>query len=67
MELSNRRQREETDAQELPPEHEEELQSWAVTEQWNRLSREGVETPSVEKFQNCLHAVLYHVLWDDPA
>ena len=33
----------ETDAQEVPPEHEEEIHC-AVTEHWNRSPREGVES-----------------------
>lgn len=26
-----------------------------------------VEFPSLETFKGCLHAILCHVLWDDPA
>ncbi|RMB93967.1 hypothetical protein DUI87_29552 [Hirundo rustica rustica] len=55
-----------TDAQEVPPEHEEELLC-AVTEHWNRLPRESVESPLLEIFQTHLDTILCHVLWDDPA
>ncbi|TRZ18136.1 hypothetical protein HGM15179_008988 [Zosterops borbonicus] len=61
------RQWAETDAQEVPPEHEEELYS-AVTKHWNSLSREAVESPSLLKpFRNRLDTILCRVLWDDPA
>ena len=33
-----------------------------VTEPWNRLPREVVESPSLEIFQTCLHKVLYNLL-----
>ena len=38
-----------------------------VTEHWDRLPREVVESPSLEIFRNHLDAILCHVLWDDPA
>ena len=38
-----------------------------VTEHWSRLSREVVESPSLDIFQNCLDKILCHVLYDDPA
>ncbi|RMC06292.1 hypothetical protein DUI87_15723 [Hirundo rustica rustica] len=47
--------------QEVPPEHEEEFVSCAVTKHWDRLSREGVEPPSVEIFQKCLDTILCHL------
>lgn len=31
------------------------------------LSREAVESPSLETFQNWLHTILCIVLWDGPA
>ena len=34
-----------------------------VTEHWNRLPREVVESPSLEIFQPCLDAVLCSLLW----
>jgi len=33
-----------------------------VTEHWNRLPREVVESPSLEIFKTCLHAVLSSLL-----
>lgn len=40
-----------TDAQEVPPEHEEELLQCAVVTHWNKLPREDVEFPSVNVFK----------------
>ncbi|KAJ7418008.1 hypothetical protein WISP_61333 [Willisornis vidua] len=37
-----------------------------VTEHWNRLPREVVESPSLEILQNHLDAILCLVLWDGP-
>jgi len=34
-----------------------------VTEHWNRLPREVVESPSLEIFETRLDKVLYSVLW----
>jgi len=34
-----------------------------VTEPWNRLPREAVESPFVEMFKPCLDAVLCSLLW----
>lgn len=45
------RQWEENDAQQVPPEYEEELLYSAVTAQWNRLAREAAESPSLEIFR----------------
>lgn len=50
-----------TDAQKTSPGHEEEF-SCAVTEPWNRMPRQGVESPSLDIFQNCVHTTLCHVL-----
>lgn len=33
-----------------------------VTVQWNRLTKEAVESPSLELFKTCLSAILCHVL-----
>lgn len=38
-----------------------------VTTQWNRLSREAVESPLLEIFKNRLDTIVCHVLWNDPA
>ncbi|RMC14730.1 hypothetical protein DUI87_06903 [Hirundo rustica rustica] len=44
-------------AQEVPPEHEEELLV-QMTTHWNKFSREGVESPSLEIFQSHLDTIL---------
>lgn len=51
-----------SDTQQLPPGDEEKLPCAATTHR-NRLSREAVESPSLEIFQNCLNTTLYRVLW----
>lgn len=57
-----------TDAQEIPPEHENNFFTVWVTVQWNRLPEEAVESPSLEIVKNHLDAILCHVLlWDGPA
>lgn len=56
----------ETDAQQVPPGQEEELPC-AVTEHWDRLPREGVQSPSLDIFQKHLDTILCYVFWDDPA
>ncbi|KFZ59221.1 hypothetical protein N321_03067, partial [Antrostomus carolinensis] len=33
-----------------------------VTEHWDRLPREGVESPSLEMFKTCLDAVLCNLV-----
>ena len=35
-----------------------------VTEHWNRLPREGVQSPSLEIFKACLEAYLGNLLWE---
>ncbi|RMC12137.1 hypothetical protein DUI87_11272 [Hirundo rustica rustica] len=54
----DKKQGAETDIYEVPPEHEEELLHYAVTEHWNRSPREGVESPSLQIAQNYLDAIL---------
>ncbi|KAJ7405479.1 Mediator of RNA polymerase II transcription subunit 14 [Willisornis vidua] len=64
-EQQDKRHRAETDAQEIPPEHEEELLSCAVPVHWERAAREAVESPSLGIFQSCLEGFLCRVLRDD--
>ncbi|KAJ7423165.1 hypothetical protein BTVI_10925 [Pitangus sulphuratus] len=49
------------------------IPQFAVTKDWNRLSREAVESPSQEIIKNCVDAILCHrdglsrkVVPDDP-
>lgn len=38
-----------------------------MTADWNRVPTEIVGSPSLQKFRNCLDAILCHVLWGDTA
>jgi len=51
-----------TEEQEVPSEHEEELLPSGVAEHWNRLRREVVESPSLEIFKTHLDAILCSLL-----
>lgn len=62
----DRRQWAGTDAQEILPEHGEELVP-LVTGHWDRLYSEPVESPSLEILRNHLDVILCRVLWNDPA
>lgn len=44
----------------IPPEHEEEL--CAVTEHWDRQSREDVECPALDIFQSRMNTTVCRVL-----
>ncbi|KAJ7405793.1 hypothetical protein WISP_137690 [Willisornis vidua] len=48
----DKREQADTDAQEFPPEHEEELLHRAATTNWKKFPRQGVEFPSLEIFQS---------------
>ena len=54
----------ETDAQEVPLEHEEEYFYCASD---HRVPRESVDSPSLEIFHTCLDAIPCQVAWDNPA
>lgn len=50
------------DAQEAPPEHEDELLTVQLAVMWNRLPRGNVESPSLEILRSCLDTFLSSVL-----
>lgn len=53
-----RRQWGENDAQEFPPEHEEELLYCANDSAVEQIDRKAVESPLLGIFMNCLNAIL---------
>lgn len=53
----NKKQWAETDAEEVPHEHEDTFPVWS-TEHLNRLHREAWESPSLKILKNCLDAIL---------
>ncbi|PKU43397.1 hypothetical protein llap_6303 [Limosa lapponica baueri] len=57
-------QQAQTGTWEIPSQHEEKL-PLRVTEPWNRLPREGVESPSLEVFKSRLDVLLSSLLWVD--
>lgn len=59
----DKRQRAETDVQEVPPEHGEELLFQKGNRTLSRLPREAVESPSLERFKSHLNTILSNVLW----
>lgn len=65
-EQQDERQQAETEAQEVPPEYEEEFFIVQVAEHWNWLPREAEEPPSLEFIKNYLDANLCNVFWDEP-
>ena len=52
-----------TEAWEVPAEHEEEFVYFEGTEHWNRLPRGVVASPSLDIFKTCQDKVLYSLLW----
>ncbi|KAF4793622.1 hypothetical protein TURU_109773 [Turdus rufiventris] len=64
---SNRTRKTETDAQEVPPEHEEELLYCEDEHGLEQTDQRGCEISSLEIFKNYLHEILCHVLQEDSA
>lgn len=58
----NKRQRAETAAHEVPPEHEEQL--YCAGDRALEQPREAAESPSLEILHKRLDAILCTVLWD---
>lgn len=57
----------ETDAQQVPPQYEEELlYHMRVTMHWKQVAQRGCGVP-LTGFKNHLDMILCIVLWDDPA
>lgn len=52
---SDRKKRQRTETEEVSSEH---LKSERVSEQWHRLPRKVVESPSLKRLMNCLAMVL---------